>query len=326
METFLERYVLPYKGKKTRLDLLSLSVINDGVLGFDYEFERTLTAGEAFSRRSGNCIAFANMFIAMARRAGLTAHYQQVTIHPEWFSKDETLLVANHINVIVKVPGQTFVIDPSGREFSNRAQRRILPDVEAKSLYYENLGVEALLSHDLPTAYAMTAKAIETSPKNVGSWSNLGVILARNDQPKEAEQAYLRAIEISSRAYSAMSNLYGLYQDQENLEGQKRMETRVERYRRQNPYYLVMLSDEAVAESRFEDSTELLKNAIKKKEDDHRLYFALAKTQYLSGETRAAENSMIRARELAPEDVLANYHKPLHVLIAEERAADESDQ
>ena len=64
----------------------------------------------------------------------------------------------------------------------------------------------------------------------------------------------------------------------------------------------------------------LLERAIRKKEDDHYLHFALAKTQYLSGEEAAAKNSLIRARELAPRDMLAYYARPLGELIAEEKA------
>ena len=50
------------------------------------------------------------------------------------------------------------------------------------------------------------------------------------------------------------------------------------------------------------------------------LHYALAKTQYLSGETQAAETSLVRARQLAPENMLTYYARPLDELIAEEQA------
>ena len=46
----------------------------------------------------------------------------------------------------------------------------------------------------------------------------------------------------------------------------------------------------------------------------------MARTQYLSGETEAAQSSLSRARELAPESTLANYDRPLDVLAAEYEA------
>jgi tetratricopeptide (TPR) repeat protein len=93
---------------------------------------------------------------------------------------------------------------------------------------------------------------------------------------------------------------------------------RVEKYRRNNPYYLLKLSDEALELDQYEESISLLESAIRKKKNDHHLHFALAKTQYLSGETAAAENSLSRARELAPQDMLAIYSRPLNELVVEE--------
>ena len=73
MHEFLERYVLPYDSPRVRLSLLMLAVTDEGVLGFHYNPTQTFTAAEAFRRRSGNCVAFANLFLALAREAGLDA-------------------------------------------------------------------------------------------------------------------------------------------------------------------------------------------------------------------------------------------------------------
>ena len=54
------------------------------------------------------------------------------------------------------------------------------------------------------------------------------------------------------------------------------------------------------------------------KDDEHLFYFALARTQYLTGKTVAAEISLDRARALAPENRLADYTRPLHELVEEE--------
>jgi Flp pilus assembly protein TadD len=315
MEEFLERYVLPYQSLSMRRYLLDLAVTQAGELDFEYDASQTLTAQESFASRSGNCIAFANMLIALARRSGLQANYQEVTLQPEWFSEKDTILVANHINVVLRSEWRTFVRDVSGLDFKTTSYQKTLSDTEAKALYYGNLGAEALLENDLPTAYAYTVKAIETAPSRGDAWSNLGVILLRNGQPREAEQAYKRAMDVDSEAYSAMNNLYALYEREGNFTEGQRMKVKVERYRLKNPYYLLMLSNEALAQERFDESAKLLKRAIKKRDNDHRLHFALAKTQYLSGATDDAQNSLTRARELAPEDMLADYDRPLDELV-----------
>jgi len=99
MEAFLERYILPYKDPEIRLNMLTLAVTSSGVLGFDYDEARTLTAAKAFETRSGNCIGFANMMVALAREVGLEADFQEVFRRPEWTSREDTLLLIKHINV-----------------------------------------------------------------------------------------------------------------------------------------------------------------------------------------------------------------------------------
>jgi Flp pilus assembly protein TadD len=320
MDEFLDRYVQPYSNSETKISLLSSAVTSSAILSFDYDVTRTLTASEAFRTRAGNCVGFANMMIALARRVGLTASYQEVIRRPVWSMDDDTVLLVKHVNVVIEGHYLDYVMDASAIKFTQATQRRIVGDSYAKALYLNNLGAEALLDSDLPTAYAYMTKAIETEPRLTDSWVNLGVVFGRNDQLDDAITVFQTALAIDRSQLSAMNNLYEVYVEQGNLEAAQDLQAKVSRYRRNNPYYLLHLSDEAVESDQLDASINLLQRAIKKKKDDHYLHFALAKTQYLSGEKAAAENSLIRARELAPRDKLAYYARPLDELIAEEQA------
>jgi tetratricopeptide (TPR) repeat protein len=318
MDEFLQRYVLEYSNKHTRATLLMNAVSTNGVLGFDYDESYTLTSADAFDARAGNCLGFANMLIALARRAGLKAGYQEVFRRPEWSSRDETVLLMKHINVVLESPGYTYVMDVSGIRINPNAMRRIVDDSYAKALYLNNIGADALIRNDLSTAHAYMAKAIETEPLLTDSWVNMGVVLGRNEQLHDAASSLRKAIEIDATEYAAWSNLYEVYIAMEDLESAAQIEDKVERYRQKNPYYLLQLSEEAVEQSRFKESTKLLRRAIRTNQNDHQLHFALAKTQYLSGETEDAARSLLRARELAPGNMIAYYDRPLNELIAEE--------
>ena len=317
MDEFLERYVLKYSNPQTRLEMLVTAVIKSGVLGFDYDGIRTMTASEAFKSRTGNCVAFSNLMVALARRAGLDARYQEVYISPQWSDfQDDTVLLLKHVNVVIESRSASWVVDVSTVEIRATDRRRIIKDSYAKALYLNNIAVEALLENDLPKAYAYMRRAIETDASVTDSWVNLGVIYGRNNQLHDAAFAFNRALQIDPNEYSAMSNLYELYIAQERYESAAALESRVERYRRKNPYYLLKLSDEALEQEQYKESISLLRKAIRKKEDDHKLHFALARTQYLSGELAEAESSLLRARELAPESMMAYYDRPLDELLA----------
>jgi Flp pilus assembly protein TadD len=321
MRDFLEHYVLDYDNNDTRRQLLALALTDRSILGFHYNLERTLTAEEAFNTRSGNCIGFANLFIAMARSAGLRARFHEVILPPEWGSRQDTLVNAKHINVIVETAHGPFQVDISGREIRPGAQRKVLDDNEGKALYFNNLAMDQLFEGDLAMAHAYLLKAIETAPQLADAWSNLGVVLGRNEQLADAELAYLTALQIDHAERSAMANLYELYIAQERMDEARELKTRVDRYRRENPYYLLALSDEAMELHQFEESIDLLNRAISKKETEHRLHFALARTQYLSGRKEDAQSSLARARELAPEDEADTYNRPLAELV---RTANQS--
>jgi len=316
MDEFLERYILKYLNKHTRLSLLVNSITPNGTLGFEYDESLTLTATESFDTHAGNCIGFANMMVALARRAGLKAYYQEVIRRPEWSTHEDTVLVIKHINVVLGLPGYTYVVDISGVKFKPNMRQRSIEDNYAKALYLNNIGAEALLDNNLPTAHAYLSKAVETEPWIADPWVNLGVVYGRNEQLNDAELALQRALEIDTTEYAAMSNLYEVYIAQEDLESAEALQARVDKYRNSNPYYLLMLSDEALEQARFAESISLLQRAIRKKKDDHELHFALAKSQYLSGKTAAAESSMDRARELAPANMMAYYGQPLNELLA----------
>ncbi len=318
MEAFMQRYVLLHPDLDTRLNLLNLSVANTGVLGFDFDDTRTLSAAKAFETRSGNCIGFANMMVAMARRAGLKAQYQEVLRRPEWSSFEDTTVLTKHINVVISSNNYSYVVDASGASIKPTARRRLISDAEAKALYFSNIGVDALLNNDIATSYAYLVKAIDVAPRISGSWVNLGVLFGRNKQLGEAAQVQQTALQIDANDYSAMNNLYGVYIALDELEAAQDLQDKVEKYRQKNPYYLLKLSEEARQEARFDDAINLLQRAIRKKENEHLLHFAMAKTQYLSGETIAAQTSLQRARELVHGDMLAHYNQPLNELVSQQ--------
>jgi len=318
MDEFLERYVLRYPDNRTRMFLLLDAVSKNGVLGFDYDESLTLSAADAFEKRAGNCIAYANLIIAMARRSGLKAYYQEVFRERDWSNRETAVLLIKHINVVIASNAHnTAIVDISGLIIGPSVRQTTVSDSFAKSLYLNNLGVELMLDNNLPAAYAYFDKAIEIEPQVIDSWVNVGVAFGRNNQLNDAKTAFQTALEIDQTEYSAMSNLYEVYIAQDDLAAAQNLQEKVEKHRRGNPYYLLRLSDDALEKQQFEESIALLRRAIRKKGDDYELYFALAKTQYLSGETRAAENSLERARELAPEDMLAVYERPMNELVME---------
>ena len=300
MEQFLDRHLPDNMKGTSKAFALAYASMDSNLLDFDYDPSKTLGAEDAFAQKTGNCLSFSSMFIAMAREAGMQAWYQEVEVPTEWSSVKETLLVSRHVNAVVKDAYMDYVIDVSKNYRAEETTSRKISDQEALAQFYNNLGVDALIENQLPAAYAYFVKAIETHPKGAFFWSNLAVTYRRNGQMEDAEATYLSAIRLDSNETDALNNLYSMYTEQGNEAAARDMRSQVDRHRRRNPYYLQLLSIEAVDEGRYDDAVRLIRKAIRIKEQEYRFHISLASYLAMSGEKDKALKSLERARQLAP--------------------------
>lgn len=301
MKAFVDGTLAAQATDDDRAWALAWSMLDPNILDFEYTPRDTLTASEAFRLRRGNCLAFSNMFVAMARYAGIDTWYREVQADPEWTSIDETLLVSRHVNAAAVFRGNEYVIDVSGRPVRPKERHRVLSDREAEAQFYNNLGADALVVNDLPLAHAWFRKAIETRRGQGYAWSNLGVVLKRNGQVEDAIAAYRTALALDSRNSVAMNNLFALYEELGDMEKAAEMQERVERNRRRNPFYLHHLAEVAFAEGDYEEAMRQARRAIRLQKQEYRFHYTLAQLRYRTGDIGGAEGSLNRAIGLAPD-------------------------
>ena len=307
MLQFLEQHLPRDTASHSKAFTLAYTTLDPYLLAFKYDPSITLSAEEAFRKKTGNCLSFSNLFIALARAAGLKAWYQEVEVPQNWSNINETLLIGKHVNAVVEGSGSKFVrshyvVDVSREGLADESTSHKISDDEARAQFYNNLGADALVDEELAEAYAYFAKGIETAPGISYIWSNLGVVLRRNNQPEDAKSTYLVALELNPGDLVALNNLYSLYLEEGNESEAKNVHARVERHRHLNPFYLQQLSTEAVEEQRYDDAITLLKQAIKIDGNEYRFHLALARTLLLDGNEKAAQLSLNRAKQLAPAD------------------------
>jgi len=301
MIRWIDQHIQLGDKRKGRAWTLAYAALDPYLLDFTYDPQVTLTAQEAFEQRRGNCLTFSNMFIAMAREAGLDAWYREVNVQPEWNNIDDTMLVSMHVNAAVQESQATYVIDVSRRKQKSVERVRKLSDREAEAQFYNNLGVDALIDNDLAMAYGYFLASIELVPDLAYVWSNLGVVFRRNEQAEDAKLAYRNALEIEPEHSVSLNNLYLIYEEEGDLEAAELMATQVERLRRKNPFYLHYLAQVANEEQRYGDAVGLLNRAIRLDGTEYRFHHTMARSQQLLGNSEKAQSSLDRARRLAPE-------------------------
>jgi Flp pilus assembly protein TadD len=299
MRAFLDRHVAEKASDDLKLRQLLNALIGDG-LRLEYDNFSTFTAEEAFYTREANCMSFTNLFVALAREAGIKAYYQEVEIPPSWAERGDTWLYNLHLNVLVVMRGLEQVVDFNMADFEHSYQRRRITDAEAQAHYHNNMGVHRMTEGDYREAYLHYAKAIELQPGAGYIWNNLGLLYRRGGQGDAAEQAFLHAIAVDDDL-SAASNLSRLYAQRGQAELARRYEEKVVRFRDRNPYYLYALAEQAYQQQRFSEAEDLLQRALRGQRNDHSFYNLLAMVHLQQGELGLAQRRFRQAQELADD-------------------------
>jgi Flp pilus assembly protein TadD len=311
MRAFLDTHV-PVKSVSDDVKMRAIlrALLDDG-LNLQYNNLTTYTAEQTFYARQGNCLSFTNLYVALAREAGIDASYQEVEVPAAWSAVGKRHYFSLHINVLVELRGnRQKVVDFDVQNRSGRVLGTPVSDETAAAQYDNNMAVYYLEGGDLPLAFLHSRRAIEARPQTGYFWANLGTILRRAGAQAEAEEAYLTAIELSEEP-SAISNLARLYEKQGKHELAVEYAQKAEYYRAKNPYYLYELAENAYDEGDFETANKLLRSAIGKRHDEPEFYRLYGLTWVQLGKPDKAENSFEKAVRFAtnPERTSLYEHK-----------------
>ena len=322
MHDFVEQYTEGLHNQRSRLLSLHSAVKSSGGLDMEYDPFADGSAEDAFRRGTANCLSYANLFVALAREAGLDASYQWIDIRPEWQRVGDRVAVRLHVNVLVKTRhGEDFMIDIDPLRRHEVAGSRILSDREAEALYYGNLAMQSLSEDDVDQAWMQTIQGLEIAPDLSHLWVNLGAIYRYAEQYSAAEQAYFRALSADRTDRSAMNNLVVLYEITGREEEEAYWLDRLHRYRLNNPYYHANLGDIAGEEGDWEAAYAHYVKAVKLHPNDSELIYALGLIEHRRGNYEAATSWIEKAIEEANFAVdERNYRIQLREL-REQRAA-----
>ncbi|MEO8225306.1 MAG: tetratricopeptide repeat protein [Gammaproteobacteria bacterium] len=315
MQRFVSAYVVPGGSSRWRLRELLRGLLHQKGFVIEYQ-ERTYTAAESFHRKQANCLAFTNLFVALAREAGLTVHYQEVDVPPDWSRSGDSLVQNRHINTVVDIGRQREqMVDFNMDDFRASYDRRVISDERAQAHFYSNIGVERMAADEPLPALLNFRKAIAADASFVPAWINLGALYRRAGVPDWAEAAWRHALAIAPREYVAMSNLEQLYRASGRVTLADGMREQLVRHRQQNPYYRYQQAEAALAAGKYPEAIGHLRFAIARKPNEDRFYALLGLAFLRQGDAAAAQRWLARAEEVAGNDELKNaYHSKLELL------------
>lgn len=321
MRAFVSQSVAGARSAEARLQRLLWDMRRNGLLTLTYQSTHTGTASETFETRVGNCLSFTNLFVALAREAGLEVSYQQVDIPPVWTSGGEMLLLNQHVNVRVhrttrqRASTHDHVVDFNAPEYTGNYPQRPVADAVVDALFHNNLAVDALVADDPRTAFLHFRRALEIDPASTSAWTNLGVLYQRNALERHAEAAFHQALAHDPGHKVAMSNLARLYDRLGHTDLSAAYRERIRRHQQQNPYYHFFLAEQAFAQADLDATLRAVDRAIRLREQEHQFHFLRAQALEALGDREAARLSLLRAEEHATFATVRNtYRRKLEAL------------
>ncbi len=300
MREFVQLYTGELGSKRQRLHMLHRAVRSPAVLDLQYDPHAEGSAIEVFYRGTANCLSYANLFVALAREAGLEADYQWLEVRPQWTRLGERVAVSLHVNVVVDTArGEQFMADIDPLESRDITGSRRISDNEATALHHNNIAIEALTKEQLGEAWLQLVRALQLSPDLPLLWVNLGAVYRMAGQHDAAESSYLQALALDEQDRSAMTNLVILYDIQGRTAEREQWAERVARYREANPYYHAWLGEEAAAVGEWASAVRHFERALSLEPADSYLMYAAGTASYRLRDYSAARRYLNRAIEAA---------------------------
>ena len=300
MRAFVAENVGDTNAERGRMRRLLSAMIESGLMSLDYDDSTTKTARETFHDRVGNCISFTSLFVALGREANLDVSFQIVDVPPIWYSDSNLIILNNHVNALVRQNfGSRVVVDFNVTDLKGDYETREVSDDYALALYFNNIAMDALRAGEVRESFKLLKKSIETYPRIVDTWTNLGVLYARNEEYEHAIKAYSIALKLDKTHRPSLTNLAAVYRNMGDNETADFYARRVNRYQQQNPYYHYYTALAAYKSDELDTALERLEPAFRLRRDEHKFYQLQGLIYARKGDTETALDNFKRARDLA---------------------------
>lgn len=288
---------------------LILSYAHDGLL---YDNAATKTASETIAAGRANCLSLSILTFSMAKELGMTAVFQDVQIPEYWTSELSQTWLNGHVNLRLQhgralrgAPGFVLLAKDIVVDFDPYSLKQQFPEYAISvnrvvAMFYNNKAAVAYASGNDAQAYRYYQAAIEADAFFAASWSNLGVLYRTNHMYQLAERSYQQSLTLDPDSTNAMANLAYLYRQRGEIAKAEPLEKRVMLKRRTNPYYHLMLGDEAYNSQRYDTAISHYEKAVALDDKNHEAYFGLARSYYAIQNNQQAASYMLKATRNAP--------------------------
>lgn len=309
-----EHVISPGGGEERRLSRLAGFLFDPEGLGMSYQPDADHTVSEAWQTRRANCLTFTLLTIALAREAGLDAYGQEITRTLSWYSEGDTLYFSNHVNAGIRIRQHRFSVDVASDNVLTGEPPRAVDDDRLVSIFYSNRAAALLAQGKHEAAAAFAAAALEADAGYATAWNNTGVVRLRTGRADQAEQDFLRALELDHAHDGALMNLATLYGERGDKHREAEFRKRIEKSRRRNPFHYFMLAMDDEKRGDYARAARHYRRAIGLYAGEHRFHHGLARAYLHQGRFRKAGEALRNAQAVAGHSARERYQAKLDLL------------
>lgn len=285
-----------------RLRRLIYFLNDEGGGGFEYAPNFSLTAEEAYYKRRGDCMAYANLFISLARGLGLPAYFVHVSEVLSHYEHKGKFFTSSHVAVGYGSGPSSMVIDftKENKDWKLSVYRTI-DDAAAVALYYNNVAVDAMMSGKLDEAESMLTYLLTSEPQVEELYNNLGVLLNRRGRYEEALSVLQRGIARSPEYKPYFTNGLEAARGAGRADVARDFEERGMAIAERNPYFIFARAMGFYQNAKYEQAAEDFERAASVKPDSPIIYAWLTRAWMSAGDRERGLHAFLEARKLAPK-------------------------
>lgn len=283
--------------------------MNDkGHLNFQYTQNVSLTASRAFHEGRGDCLAYTNLFMGIARHLKIPAYFVHIRESRDYYERDGLFFISSHMAVgyggggVGRGIGLYTVIVDFTQETSGTglALYHSVDDTAATVLFYNNVAVDHLMAGDVSGSERLIRFLIEARPDIQEIQNNLGVILLRQGRYEEA----LAVLDEAVRRFPGYQPLYtnGIQaaKGAHKPHRAKQYEEEGLKWTRKDPFFIFNQGVEHYRAARYAEAASCFERAVKLRPDNPSLEAWLARSYLASKRDQKGLQAFLKAQALSP--------------------------
>ena len=276
--------------------------LNDrGYINFQYEANKSLTAIQAWKTKRGDCMAYTNLYVGLARHLKIPVFFVHISETQNYYERDGLYFVSSHMAVGCLFQYYTVVVDFTEQKSEySLALYDSTDDSTAVALFYNNVAVDYLMEGEVQRAEQLLRYLIAELPNLKEAQNNLGVVLMRQGRFAEALKVLQDAIALFPEYQPLYTNATQAAKGAGQPELAKSLEVQGKRFLEQDPFFIFNQGLARFQQKDYPGALALIKKALSRQPNSPMLCAWIAKIQLTAGDEESGKEAFARAQKLAP--------------------------